>query len=66
LLVAPVTEPGVTEWDVYLPHAEWVDVWTGETAEPGAHRVSTPIDRIPVFCRSERWRALASMFGADA
>ena len=30
VLVAPVVEPGVEEWPVYLPRGEWVDAWTGQ------------------------------------
>ncbi|BFZ65439.1 hypothetical protein YB2330_006609 [Saitoella coloradoensis] len=57
LLVAPVTEPGVTEYDVYLPKlpsgsamANWTYWWTGETYQGGAW-VSVPanVSWIPVF-----------------
>ena len=50
LVVAPVTEPGATSWDVYLPEGEWADVWTGEVPR-GSPTVETPIERIPVFVR---------------
>jgi len=56
LLVAPVVEPGVEVWPVYLPAGDWVDAWTGETLKGG--RVlerPVPLHRIPVFRR--RWDA---------
>ncbi len=53
-LVAPVTEPGVTEWDVYLPaHAVWFDFWTGKRFDGGQTiRTAAPLDKIPLFVRA--------------
>jgi alpha-glucosidase (family GH31 glycosyl hydrolase) len=49
-LVAPVTEEGVSSWPVYLPEGEWSDFWTGEVfAGSQIIRVSSPIERIPIF-----------------
>lgn len=54
VLVAPVTEPGATEWTIYLPAGAWVDAWTGDTfAGPATIARPVPIDEIPVFIRSE-------------
>ena len=40
ILVSPVTAPGVTEWDVYLPEgSRWWDFWTNESIEGGQTRV---------------------------
>ena len=52
LLVAPVTEPGVTSRQVYLPAGGWYDWHTGQLAG-GAQFVimPTPMDRIPIFAR---------------
>ena len=52
LLVAPVTEPGMTSRQVYLPAGDWYDWHTGEFAG-GAQFVimPTPMDRIPIFAR---------------
>lgn len=63
LLVAPVTEPGATTWQTYLPAGEWVDVWTGEQVTGG--RVverDVPVTTIPVHARAEAWPGLAGIF----
>ncbi|MBZ9937250.1 glycoside hydrolase family 31 protein [Mesorhizobium sp. BR1-1-16] len=55
LHVAPVFEPGVDEWSVYLPESEggWFDLWTGERRAGGQeHLVPTPLDRIPLHGRA--------------
>ena len=54
LLVAPVTEEGATERNLYLPRAQgWYDFWTGERIdgdkEIAAH---SPLDRIPVYVKA--------------
>jgi alpha-D-xyloside xylohydrolase len=54
LLVAPITEPGVSEWNVYLPNsAKWFDFWTGQQFN-GGHTIKTeaPLDRIPLFVKA--------------
>jgi alpha-D-xyloside xylohydrolase len=54
LLVAPVTEPNVSEWNVYLPKsATWYDFWTG-TSFKGGQTIKThaPLDKIPIFVRA--------------
>lgn len=53
LLVAPVTEPGASTWDVYLPEGSWVDAWTGmPIAGPTTITRPVPIDLIPVYVRA--------------
>ena len=53
-LVAPVTEPDVKEWKIYLPkEAEWYDFWTGEKYTGGQTvNKETPIDIIPLFVKA--------------
>jgi alpha-D-xyloside xylohydrolase len=52
LLVAPVTEAGVSERSVYLPEGIWRDAWTGERVEGGRDMTCpAPVERIPVFIR---------------
>jgi alpha-D-xyloside xylohydrolase len=53
-LVAPVTEQGQAEKDVYLPAgSDWYNFWTNEKLAGGRWvRVAAPIDRIPVFVRA--------------
>jgi hypothetical protein len=50
LLVAPVTEPDMQTWSVYLPAGQWRDIFTG-TVHSGptvVHR-NVPRDEIPVY-----------------
>ncbi|MEI6948106.1 TIM-barrel domain-containing protein [Paraflavisolibacter sp. H34] len=53
-LVAPVTEPGVSEWGVYLPRAtDWYDFWTGRRFGGGQTiKTAAPQDKIPVFVKA--------------
>jgi len=54
LLIAPVTEQGVTHRDVYLPAgADWYNFWTNERLRGGQQiTVAAPIDTIPIFVRA--------------
>jgi alpha-D-xyloside xylohydrolase len=54
VLAAPVTEPGVAEWDVYLPQsAAWYDFWTGKRINGGqAIKTASPLDEIPLFVKA--------------
>jgi alpha-D-xyloside xylohydrolase len=52
-LVAPITSPNITTWDVYLPQQNaWFDFWTGKRFE-GGQTISAPapLDKIPVFVK---------------
>jgi alpha-D-xyloside xylohydrolase len=54
LLVAPVTEPNVKDWSVYLPKTTiWYDFWTGNKF-PGGQTANkeTPIDIIPLYVKA--------------
>jgi len=53
-LVAPVIEPGATEWAVYLPSGtSWYNFWTGKRFLGGQTvRVQAPLTRIPLFVRA--------------
>ena len=53
-LVAPVTEPNVDRWNVYLPaETSWHNFWTGKRYV-GAQQVSiaAPLDEIPLMVRA--------------
>jgi alpha-glucosidase len=54
LLVAPVIQPGVSAWTVYLPKGvDWTHVWSGLTYDGGAEvEVAAPLGEPPVFFRS--------------
>ncbi|HEX9152615.1 MAG TPA: DUF5110 domain-containing protein, partial [Flavobacterium sp.] len=52
-LIAPVTAPDVTNWNVYLPKQNaWYDFWTGKRFEGGQTIMTpAPLDKIPVFVK---------------
>ena len=54
ILVAPITEPDVKEWSIYLPKAAaWYDFWTGEKLSGGKTVVKeTPLDIIPLYIKA--------------
>ena len=60
LLVAPVHEEGRTDWTLYLPQDNWINLWTGEQHRGGADvTVAAPIGQPPVFYRaSSEWAEL--------
>ncbi len=54
-LVAPVLEPDVEYWDVYLPQADedWIDFWNGTSNQGGQSvRVACPLGQIPLQVRA--------------
>ena len=53
-LVAPVTDQGATQRDVYLPAGtDWYNYWTNERLHGGQTIVAkAPIDTIPLFVRA--------------
>jgi alpha-D-xyloside xylohydrolase len=53
-LVAPITEPAIAEWPVYLPKgAAWYDFWTGRAFRGGqVIKTSAPQDKIPLFVKA--------------
>jgi alpha-glucosidase len=52
LLVAPVTGPGITARQVYLPAGDWYDWHSGELVGGSRFVVAeTPMDRIPLYAR---------------
>ena len=54
LLVAPVTDPDVKIWNVYLPEYEagWFDFWSGEKTQ-GGQTINTDVDikKTPLFVK---------------
>ena len=53
-LVAPITEPNVSEWNVYLPKSTgWFDFWTGKHFKGGQTvKTDAQLDRIPLFVKA--------------
>ncbi|CAM3642129.1 TIM-barrel domain-containing protein [Mucilaginibacter galii] len=54
ILVAPITEAGVKEKDVYLPKASaWYDWWTGQRYRGGQSiKADASLDKIPLFVKA--------------
>ncbi len=54
LLVAPITEPDVNEWHVYLPKStSWYDFWTGNRFDGGQTiNAEATLERIPLFVKA--------------
>jgi alpha-D-xyloside xylohydrolase len=54
LLIAPVTDQGMTTRSVYLPAgADWFNFWTNERISGGQRiAVAAPIDTLPIFVRA--------------
>lgn len=54
ILTAPITEPGVTEWNVYLPKStDWFDFWIGKHFNGGQTvKTDAPLDKIPLYVKA--------------
>lgn len=67
LLVAPVTEPGVEETEIYVPSGRWIEPASGMTVEgPGRLGLKTPIGTIPLLLRAGPAEQLAASVGPVA
>lgn len=53
LLVAPVYKKRKTRWKCYLPHDNWIHLWTHEKFSGGKVKIDAPIGQPPVFFREE-------------
>jgi len=53
-LVAPITKPGITEWNVYLPKSvRWYNFWTGKQYDGGQTvKTAAPLNTTPVFVKA--------------
>lgn len=52
ILVAPISDPGVTKAKVYLPAGSWRDFWSDEPCEGGRWiEVDAPLHQIPAFIK---------------
>jgi alpha-glucosidase (family GH31 glycosyl hydrolase) len=53
LLIAPITEPGLSEVEVYLPAGEWYSFWDGKRFLGGTmYSLPTSLAKIPVFVKA--------------
>jgi len=53
LMVCPVTRPGITHRQVYLPRGQWFDYWTGENLNGNRYlTVESPLGKLPLFIRA--------------
>lgn len=55
LLVAPVTEGKVKQWEVYLPECAegWIDFWSGEKQNGGQSvNVNVTLEKTPIFVKA--------------
>ena len=54
LLVAPIIQPGISKWNVYLPQSiAWYDFWTGKRFDGGQTiKTDAPLDKIPLFVKA--------------
>ena len=61
MLVAPVWQKDVKEWQVYLPAGEtWINIWNGQEICGGqSMTIDAPIGKPPVFFRkNSKWADL--------
>ena len=54
ILVSPVIEPKVSEWNVYLPQSiGWYDFWSGKRYNGGQSiKTEVPLDKIPLYVKA--------------
>jgi alpha-D-xyloside xylohydrolase len=54
ILVTPITEAGIMEWNVYLPKSvDWYDFWTGKRLNGGQNiKAVASLDKIPLYIKA--------------
>ncbi|HJO93541.1 MAG TPA: alpha-glucosidase [Victivallales bacterium] len=53
IIVAPVYLKEVTEWKLYLPKDNWINMWTGKVYKGGWITIDAPIGKPPVFYKKD-------------
>jgi alpha-glucosidase len=58
-MVAPVIRKGHRKRRLYLPHDEWIHLWSGSAFTGGTVKVPAPIGEPAVFYRRKsQWKSL--------
>ncbi|CAD8121892.1 unnamed protein product [Paramecium sonneborni] len=53
ILVAPVYQENVQQWNFYLPDDQWIHFWTEEIFQQGDHQIDAPIGQPIAFYRKD-------------
>lgn len=67
MIVAPVWQEGIDNWDLYLPEGEWIHLWTGKEYSQGDVSVPAKLGYTPVFYKknaknAELFASIAKQF----
>lgn len=59
VMMAPVTDPGGKEVDLYLPDGDWIHFWTGAILDAGHHKLKAPLGQPVAVIRKSSPDAIA-------
>ena len=53
MMICPVTDPGISQMQIYLPDGDWCDYYNGERFSGGRYiSRNVTLDEIPVFVKT--------------